>query len=44
MNNKYRNKKKNETIETTELKKIITLPCINNFQKEFYRIYKNSIY
>ena len=42
MSNKYCNKNTNETIETKELQKIITLPCINNFQEEFYRILKNS--
>ena len=28
--------------ETKELNKIITLPYINNFQEQFYRILKNS--
>ena len=38
----YRNKNTNETIETKELKIIITLPYISNFQEQFYRIFKNS--
>ena len=42
MNNKYHNNNTNEIIETKELTKIITLPCINNFQEQFYRIFKNS--
>ena len=36
------NKNTNEIIETKELKKIINLPYINNFQEQFYRIFKNS--
>ena len=42
MNNKYHNKNTNEIIETKEFKKIITLPYIQNFQEQFYRIFKNS--
>ena len=40
--NKCHNKKFDETIESKELKKIITLPYINNFQEQFHRIFKNS--
>ena len=42
MINKYHNKKSDETIESKDLKKIITLPYINNFQEQFYRIFTNS--
>ena len=42
MNNKYHDKNTNEIIESKEFKKIITLPYINNFQEQFYRIFKNS--
>ena len=44
MSNKYRNKNTNEIIEIEELKKINTLPYINNFNEQFYRIFKNSNY
>ena len=39
---KYHNKKSDETIESKEFKKIISLPYINNFQEQFHRIFKNS--
>ena len=42
LTNKYHNKKLDETIESKENKKIITLPYINNFQEHFHRIFKNS--
>ena len=42
MSNKYFDKITNEITEIEELKKIITLPHIYNFQKQFYRIFKNS--
>ena len=42
LTNKYHNKKLDETIESKELKKIITLPYIHNFQEQFHRIFKNS--
>ena len=40
--NKCHNKKFDETIDSEELKKIFTLPYINNFQEQFHRIFKNA--
>ena len=39
---KYHNRNIDETFEPKDLKKVITLPFINNFQEQFYRIFKNS--
>ena len=42
MSNKYCKNNMNETCETKDFKKIITLPYIHNFQEQLYRIFKNS--
>ena len=39
---KYHNRNIDETFEPIDLKKVITLLFINNFQEQFYRIFKNS--